>query len=238
MRHSRHEIRHSYAAMDRPEDTTGGGLAAVERRGRRARQYAEILVLMRGLARRHKNLVTRISKAELNASFIEYELFQLLKMFEASLEDGVDDVAGDVASVSSLETQTKATRPLRYLAESGSTSLEIRSRPDGTADVRIDGGKQFTLPPTLADLMTALSIDNGFSEDTLVGWKTLGEIAEYLAGRSGKPVTKRSITQNVYRLRRELFDRGGVNPYLVQTNRRRGVRFALRRKASPVIKSD
>ena len=69
------------------------------RRGRRARQYAEMLVLIRGLARRHKNLVTRISKAELNASFIEYELFQLLKMFEDCLEEGVDEGAGDVAAV-------------------------------------------------------------------------------------------------------------------------------------------
>jgi hypothetical protein len=106
------------------------------------------------------------------------------------------------------------------------------------ADIRIDGGKQFSLPPTLADLLTALSIDNGLSDDEFVGWKTLGEVAEYLARRSGRPVTKRAITQNVYRLRKELFDRGGVNPYLVQTNRRRGVRFAFRRKPSPVIRAD
>ena len=37
----------------------------------RARRHAEMLVLMRGLARRYKNLVNRISKAEMNASFIE-----------------------------------------------------------------------------------------------------------------------------------------------------------------------
>jgi len=197
-----------------------------------------MLVLIRGLARRHKNLVNRISKAELNASFIEYELFQLLKMMEGCVDEGAEDITGDGAGTSNLEAQVKPTRPLRYLAESGTLSLEIKARADGMADIRIDGGKQFTLPPTLADLMTALSIDNGLSDDAFVGWKTLGEIAEYLATRSGKPVTKRAITQGVYRLRKELFDRGGVNPYLVQTNRRRGVRFALRRKTGPVIKSD
>ena len=225
--------------MQRLIDTTqGAGLAAEERRRRRARQYAEMLVLIRGLARRHKNLVTRISKAELNASFIEYELFQLLKMFEECLDDGADGFEGDGAAASSPDTSLKPSRPLRYLAESGTSSLEIKSRPDGMADIRIDGGKKFTLPPTLADLMTALSIDNGLSEDAFVGWKTVGEIAEYLAKRSGRPATKRAITQNVYRLRRELFDRGGVNPYLVQTNRRRGLRFAIRRKASPVSKTE
>lgn len=228
-----------YALMQRPSDTTQGEVLAAERKqSGRARHYAEILVLIRGLARRHKNLVNRISKAELNASFIEYELFQLLKMMEEWVDEGAEGVAGDGATSSSLEPPANQTRQLRYLAESGTLSLEIKGRPDGMADIRIDGGKQFTLPPTLADLMTALSIDNGLSGDAFVGWKTVPEIAEYLAKRSGKAVTKRAITQNVYRLRKELFDRGGVNPYLVQTNRRRGVRFAVRRKASPVIKSD
>ena len=62
--------------MQRLSDTSQGlGVAPEEKRRRRAVQFAEILVLIRGLARRHKNLVTRISKAELNASFIEFELF-------------------------------------------------------------------------------------------------------------------------------------------------------------------
>jgi len=219
--------------MQRSTDTTqAAGLATEERRRRRTRQYAEMLVLIRGLARRHKNLVTRISKAELNASFIEYELFQLLRMFEECIDDAAGGFEGGDTALAGAESQARPNKPLRYLAESGSSMLEIKPRPDGMADVRIDGGKRFTLPPTLADLMNALSIDNGVSDDDFVGWKTLREVAEYLAGQSGRPVTKRAITQNVYRLRKELFDRGGVNPYLVQTNRRRGVRFALRRKAA------
>jgi hypothetical protein len=72
-----------------------------------------------------------------------------------------------------------AKRPLRYLAESGASSLEIKALPDGMAMVRIDGGKQFTLPPTLADLMTALSIDNGPGDDAFVGWKTIKEVADF-----------------------------------------------------------
>ncbi|MEK6409095.1 MAG: hypothetical protein AABN34_19400 [Acidobacteriota bacterium] len=218
--------------MQRPGDT----IQNVKQAG--PRPHAEALILMRGLARRYKNLVNRISKAEMNATFIEYEMFQLLKMMEEIFDQGAKDLAGDVGPISGREPQPKSNKPLRYLAESGTALLEIKARPDGMADIRIDGGKQFTLPPTLADLMTALSIDNGLSEDAFVGWKTIKEIAEYLTRQSGRPVSKRAITQNVYRLRKELFDRGGVNPYLVQTNRRRGVRFALRRKPSPVITSD
>jgi len=225
--------------MQRAGDTTqNAGKAPEERRRARARHYAEMLVLVRGLARRYKNLVNRISKAEMNATFIEYELFQLLKMMEECLDEGAEEFAVDVAPGLALEAHAKPQKSFRYLAESGTSSLEIKARPDGMADIRIDGGKQFTLPPALADLMTALSMDNGLSDDAFVGWKTVKEIAEYLARQSGRPVTKRAITQNVYRLRKQLFDRGGVNPYLVQTNRRRGVRFALRRKASPVFESD
>lgn len=225
--------------MHLARDTTQRVKAAAEElRAKRARRHAEMLVLMRGLARRYKSLVNRISKAEMNATFIEYELFQLLKMMEEHFEHGDEHYTEAVVAGASMDAPVKARKPLRYLAETGASSLEIRARPDGMSDIRIDGGKQFTLPPTLADLMTALSIDNGAGDGGFVGWKTLKEIADYLAGQSGKPVSKRAVTQNVYRLRKELFDRGGVNPYLVQTNRRRGFRFALRCKTGPVIASD
>jgi len=190
-----------------------------------------MLVLMRGLARRYKNLVNKISKAEMNASFIEYEMFQLLRMFE-ELSEQAPDCLGAESPVGGRST---AKKPLLHLAESGASSLEINARTDGMADVRVDGGNQFTLPPMLADLMTALSMDNGRSEDAFVGWKTVSEITDYLTRQQGKPVSRRAITQNVYRLRRELFDRGGVNPYLVQSNRLRGMRLALRCKPNSVV---
>src|SRR2546426_1238339 len=217
--------------MQMPRDTTRM-TKPDELRAARGRRRAEILVLMRGLARRYKNLVTRIGKAEMNATFIEYELFQLIKSMEEFLTQDDD------TSVENAPGQTKATKPLRYLAETGASSLVIRPRADGVAEIRIDGGKRFTLPPTLADLLSALAMDNGVGDDGIVGWKSIKEIGEFLTKQTGKPVTKRAITQNVYRLRKELFERGGVNPYLIQTNRRRGLRFALRRKTGPVIGSE
>jgi len=216
--------------MQSPMNTTVKSSAA-ELRGSRAQRHAEMLVLMRGIARRYKNLVNKISRAEMNATFIEYEMFQLLKMMEEVIQQSTGEA--EVPGFAPSDAPSKVNKSLRYLADAGATMLEIKARPDGMADVRIDGGKSFTLPPTLADLITALSIDNGQCEDAFVGWKTIREVADYLSRQSNKPVTKRAITQNIYRLRRELFDRGGVNPYLIQTNRRRGIRFALRRKIVP-----
>jgi len=189
-----------------------------------------MLVLMRGITRRYKNLVSKISRAEMNATFIEYEMFQLLKLMEEMLHQSAGEFGGGAVESSGQDAPARINKSLRYLADAGAAMLEIKTRPDGMADVRIDGGKSFTLPPTLADLITALSIDNGQCEDAFVGWKTIREVADYLSRQTYRPVTKRAITQNIYRLRRELFDRGGVNPYLIQTNRRRGIRFALRRK--------
>ena len=216
--------------MQSPMNTTVKS-AAAELRASRAQRHAEMLVLMRGIARRYKNLVNKISRAEMNATFIEYEMFQLLKMMEEVIQQSTGEA--EVPGFAPSDAPSKVNKSLRYLADAGATMLEIKTRPDGMADVRIDGGKSFTLPPTLADLITALSIDNGQCEDAFVGWKTIREVADYLSRQSNKPVTKRAITQNIYRLRRELFDRGGVNPYLIQTNRRRGIRFALRRKVVP-----
>ena len=73
--------------MQTPRDTTQK-LKSEELRATRARRHAEMLVLLRGLARRYKNLVNRISKAEMNATFIEYEMFQLIKLMEEYLEQG------------------------------------------------------------------------------------------------------------------------------------------------------
>src|SRR5262245_22631082 len=143
--------------MQGPGETTMNKHAA-EQRSARARHRGEMLILIRGLARRHKNLVNRISKAEMNAGFIEYELFQLLKMMEEYLVDDFEGFDGAAVAGPTTETPGKDERRLRYLAGSGTSLLEIKTRPDGMADLRIDGGKQFTLPPTLADLLTALSI--------------------------------------------------------------------------------
>jgi hypothetical protein len=199
-----------------------------------SKQKSELLVQMRELARRYRNLVSRISSMELLADGIALDLARIEKCLEAG---ALAEPCGDEKTVGRKDREQE-TEKLRRLADTGALTLEIKPRPDGLCDVRIDAGQQFKLPPALADLLSILSLNGGQSDDRFVGWKTLDEVAILLGKKSGRRLSRHTVTQSIYRLRRELFNRGGANPYLVQTNRRRGVRFALRQKVDTVIKSD
>lgn len=201
---------------------------------RDTKQAPNLLGRIRDLARRHRSLVSRISSAELLADGIALELSRI----EECLEVGALTSPRNYARRSPREDAPRPSERLRRVAEAGASGLDIKSRADGPCEVRIDGGKQFLLPPLLADLLSVLSTEGDFGGDGLVGWKTLDEVAILLAKKSGRKFTRHTVTQNIYRLRKELFGRGGVNPFLVQTNRRRGVRFALRRRPAPVIEGD
>lgn len=184
--------------------------------------------LARQLARRQESLHRRVSRLEEEADSLALDL--------AALADDLD--AGSVRGVSTSNrglltsrhrTGEDARDALRRTAEAGAASLAITPRSDGFAEVQVDGGKLFTLPPTLAELLSILASNRGREEeDGLVGWKTIDEIARLLEKKAGRSFTTHAVTQQIHRLRRELFVRGRANPWLVQTHRRSGARFALR----------
>jgi hypothetical protein len=194
------------------------------------KQLMDLLEQIRDLARRHRTLLSRLSNAELLADNIALDLSHIEKCLET----------GELAPVCEderLQRQKECGQrrdQLRLLADSGATTVEIKPRSDGLSDVRIDAGKSFSLPPLLADLLSVLSLNGATSDDKLVGWKTIDEVAILLGKRSSRRFSRHAVTQSIYRLRKELFNRGGANPYLVQTNRRRGVRFALKQKTRSI----
>jgi hypothetical protein len=173
---------------------------------------------LRQLVERQKALINKINRIEIEADSIAQELDEL-----------ISDAALATSRPARRDKQGEDLRLLRDIAEDGVSSLEIKPRSDGLADVRIEKGKVFTLPPVLADLLYVLAVDSGRASDNLVGFKTLAEVTILLHKKAGKEFTRRSVTQNIFRLRNELRRRGGINPFLIQTNRRLGFRFALRR---------
>jgi hypothetical protein len=220
-------------------------------------QLAELAAGLRRVTHRHRRLLDRISRAEeladaigLELGALEEGLTKLLSAVPAAISGQSTAVAGSrraFAGVDASGLDAGASRPailargradriteaLRVAANSGVGSLELERRADGSATLRIDDGVPFVLPPMLADLLDVLAVDSGRSDDGLVGWKTLAEVTLLLGKHVGRTVSKPAVTQNVYRLRRRLYEEGGVNPYLVQTSRRHGLRFALRAKRAP-----
>lgn len=178
------------------------------------------------MARRFRALLRLLSRAEELADDIALRLEKL---------------AGGPASGPAPAKRRKADKEesLRQLAESGVFSVEIAGCADGAVEVRVDLGKPFRLPPLLGDLLEILCLEaaDEWPEDELVGWKSLDEVSRRLGKRQGREFKRHAVTQAVHRLRKELFDRGGVNPFLVQTNRRLGARFALRRRKPAVIEA-
>jgi DNA-binding response OmpR family regulator len=186
----------------------------------RSDKQAELLSLIRAVQRRHKLLLARISKTEELADAIACDIERLLTLVEAGTltHAGADYTLRGRKENGQNNHQTP-----------GAFSVELDSRADGSAVVRIDG-KEFKFSPTLADLLAVLCEDTGRSADDLIGWKSINEVARLLKKKTGRRFTNHVVTQNVHRLRQVLF-KAGLNPDLVQTNRRYGLRFALRRSA-------
>ena len=193
---------------------------------------SELVSFVRDLARRHRRLVSRISKDELLADAIAGDI----RLLEDLLAGGAAERDGKMVRFPRRSKNLGGSERLKREAELGARSLDIKVRSDGQADICIDQDGSFTLPPVLADLLYVLSIDSGQSSDGLIGWKTLDEVAILLKKKEGKKFTRHSVTQNISRLRKAL-ERGGVNQFLVQTNRRRGARFALRREGAPELET-
>jgi hypothetical protein len=184
----------------------------------------ELIEQIRDLVRSHRTLLARLSNAELLADDVALKLARLEEFLECGTLPEFNRPATG-------REKSQKREELRRMADSGASTLVMTPRSDGHSEIRIDAGKVFCLPPMLADVLSILSMGGTAANDSLVGWKTVDEVAVLLGKRTGRHFTKHAVTQSIYRLRREIFNRGGANPYLVQTNRRRGVRFALKQKS-------
>jgi hypothetical protein len=191
----------------------------------RSDKQAKLLRLIRGLQGQHRSLLKRISKAEELADGIALNIEQLLTLVEAG---ALAHASVDHTIRSHKESSQNEPQP------AGAFSVEFDSCADGSAVVWIDG-RGFTLSPTLTDLLMVLCEDTGRSPDGFIGWKSINEVARSLKKKTGRRFTNHALTQNVHRLR-QLLLKAGLNPDLVQTNRRCGLRFALRRTSELVDK--
>jgi hypothetical protein len=155
----------------------------------------------------------------------------------ARFDDDVDRVARVAKILDDLSTEAEGTdssaalltaaqnRVLREAARVGCGSLGLKWRTDGSAAVRIDDGAAFLLAPQKAALLDVIASPQ--DGDGVAPWLTYDEVAARLSKRGGRPTSTRHVAQSIYTLRLAL-RRAGQNWFLVQTDRRGSVRFALR----------
>jgi hypothetical protein len=119
-------------------------------------------------------------------------------------------------------------------AQAGVANVTIEPLSGGHAKVTIDGGAEVRLSPALTNLMQVLIVDSGDSADGLIGFKSPSEVARLLGKKSSKHVKQQTVRETVRRLR-ETLSSANYNPYLVQSDRQWGYRFALRRSEDGLI---
>ena len=125
------------------------------------------------------------------------------------------------------------TELLKKLASLGVADVKIARDADDWATVVVERSR-LRLSPALADLLEILCEDSGPRIDGLVGWKTTADLVRRLRQRTGKAPKPHAIAVSVSRLRAAM-KACGINRFLIQTNRRRGYRFAKRVKEPPEI---
>ena len=152
---------------------------------------------------------------------------------EIAADRGPAGTAGPEAA--SVRRSSAEVRALREAAHAGAMTLAWTWSVDGSAHVRINDGTPFRLQAKPAALLRIIAAPGGrATDDGLVGWRTYAEVGAALAKHTGRAASARSVTQTIYKLRAAFRD-AGQNWFLIQTDHRGAVRFALRNDiADPV----
>jgi len=164
------------------------------------------------------------------------ELGQVLRQLEAALrEQGVDlevcvpfeDGETDIDAISVQETvremKSKMKEELIRLAQPGIERIDFfDSWADGSVLVRMDHGESFRLSGTPALYLRFLAENTGESAcDGKVSWKTIDEIREHVAERTGATPRTGTVAMMVHNLR-AAFMKNGYNPYYIESRRSPG----------------
>jgi hypothetical protein len=187
---------------------------------------AEITRRFLRLLKNQARLTTLLNQAEWQADCNKLETQELKRLMVAA------GLLESAALPDGRRPRPPAIPPNRVTPPPRARTIEVTRTPKGSIMTSLDGGNRLKLPPSLAQFLQFLAGDNHRSDDGLIGWWSLREIALAMTQKLGRPVGERCIRQWVYRLRNTLAA-GGYDWRLVRTDPRLGVRLALERQAPP-----
>lgn len=190
-----------------------------------ARPIAPLLQLLRGLER-------DLQRADERAYKLRLALAEIDRAIGADAAGRLTPVVKDaLRRAASGQRERAHAASLRVQAEGGMRRLDVRVRATGDASVRADDGKWFDLPRVLANLLLVLASAVGTGTDGFPMWLPMEKVVEQIGRKAGTKPSRRSLTQAIYRLRGVL-SANGLNPYLIQVDRKRGLRLLVRRESA------
>lgn len=110
-------------------------------------------------------------------------------------------------------------------AVAGAWKMETRRHGRAAVMIRIDEGEWFRVGESDAQIVRML-VDVPPERDGFPTWQTYGRLVARIRRETGRRRTHRAIVESVYRLRRA-FRRADLNPFLLQVDRRKGLRLLL-----------
>jgi hypothetical protein len=186
---------------------------------------------LRGETRR---LVRRRSRA-VDVANRDLEHAETIDFIVAELQHAVaSDRSGHIGAIATVAIQRallalhrSKSRHGRAGVVEGVETIDVRPSAAGGAVAQVAGSKRMELAPALARLLCVLTqVEAG--ADGFCGWLSVEAVADAIAQKGGPKPTRRAIAQLVFRLR-NLLECGNAGRWLVQADRRLGLRFLLRK---------
>lgn len=106
---------------------------------------------------------------------------------------------------------------------------------NGKLKVQING-TSFLLAHQVGEVLVFLATGSGKTDDSLASWRSRQEVAAHLQTKSKTTIRVGYVNTLIDRLRNALRD-AGLDQRLIQSNRREGVRLAVKRLGANVIGS-
>lgn len=185
--------------------------AAQEELRRRLSQFEKKLKLLR----------QTLDRLDLVLDSLEMELLELQQTY-LPLPEPAPARRGYRRNVKRCGDATTPSTPAVAFAK----DIQFVRRGDGGATVCIDGGTWFTLQPMPASLLAALLSAHQSDKPDTGRWKSYEFIANEIGESLVDKRVRHRISQLVYLLRNVL-QKHGASPDLIETDRRMGARFRL-----------
>jgi hypothetical protein len=183
--------------------------------------------VLEALLREVRQASTALTRAQDRLEAVRLDLAELRRVLVADAGERTVGIAvRALRDARMIRTRRVREAAAREAAAAEGARLEMQPLPKGGAMVKVGDSRWIKLPARPAHILTVLASSDACA-DRYPSWLPMDEVADRIGRKTGRSPTRRAIVQAVFRLR-TMLGAAGVNPYLLQGDRKRGLRFLLR----------